>query len=85
MDTGELRRRCPGPEELRRCLGVAAVWPLWESVCKRQPSWGLAAQDGTCTIFAVQHEPVRVIVPSGNVADAIRRAYLLAEWAAGRW
>ena len=85
LSTEELRKecaRCPEHGEVLRAskyLALASVWPLWEAACKEKPSWALSANQDNCVIFAVEHGGTRIIVPSGNPADAIRRAFLLSQ------
>ena len=85
MTSDELRNECARRPEYGAVLGVqkylalAAVWPLWEATCKHRPSWALSASQGGVVIadYGTGGEQ-RIIVPSGNPADAIRRAFLLA-------
>ena len=62
----------------QKYLALAAVWPLWEATCKLKPSWSLAVCHGGVVISDYSGGEQRIVVPSGNPADAIRRAYLLA-------
>ncbi|MCG8406731.1 MAG: hypothetical protein MI923_16165 [Phycisphaerales bacterium] len=84
MSADELEEECrkvPENGEVQiaeKYLRLAEVWPLWEAACKIKTGFALTVSNGRCVIIERHGGRELVVVPSGEPAEAIRRAFLLA-------
>jgi hypothetical protein len=80
----EVIRLCPAPRPLTPVqIELAGVWPLWEEACRFHVGLAMGMSHGRCVIVRIVPRDglgavERVVVPSGQPADAIRRAWLIA-------
>jgi hypothetical protein len=80
----EVIRLCPAPRPLTQAqVDLAAAWPLWEEACRLRVGLAMGMCHGRCVIVRIVRRDglgavERVVVPSGQPADAIRRAWLIA-------
>jgi hypothetical protein len=81
---GEVKRLCPPARPLTPTqIELASVWPLWEEACRFRVGLAMGQSQGPTVIVRVVRDRQlgaveRVVVPSGQPADAIRRARLIA-------
>ena len=84
MSVEQLEEECSKVRErgevlvAKKYLDLAAVWPLWEAARSIKTGWALTVDSGRCVIIERHGNQEWIVVPSGEPAEAIRRAFLLA-------